>query len=216
MKFDKFLQYFVVKEKRFFPLFDQSSANILKAAELLVEQMKSDDPEARKEYSHKIKEYEKAGDTITNTIVDELLDAYVTPFDRDDIHELAEAMDTLLDNIRDSAKKFAIYQPKEHSRKMVEMADYTRKAAEILVQLTAKFPDIRSEAKAIDALCDEIKGIEHKVDDVFESYMSNLLTYEKDTREIIKKKNVAQALEDTSDSAKTVSSVIRSIAVKMG
>ncbi|MDO5321473.1 MAG: DUF47 family protein [Bacteroidia bacterium] len=216
MKIDNFLQLFVVKEKRFFPLFIESAENILKASELLCEQASSDNPDDRRMLAHRIKECEVKGDAITNRIVDELLQAYVTPFDRDDIHELAEVMDTFLDTIRDSSKKIAIYQPKEPSRKLIEIANFVREDAQILLDITHKFDSLRKEAKEVDDLCDKIKEIEHNVDDVYESYMSNLFQYEKDAIELVKKKNIAQALEDTSDAAKGVSSVIRSIAVKVG
>jgi len=216
MKLDNILQLFVVKEKRFFPLFNQSSANILKAAQLLLEQTIEEDPDKRRIFSHRIKECELAGDTITDKIIDEVLDAYVTPFDRDDIHELAEIMDTFLDSIRDCSKRIAIYQPKESSRKLIEIAQYLAKCANILVEITGRFDTMRNDAKELDGLCDSIKDIEHTVDDLYESYMSNLFAMEKDAIELVKKKNIAQALEDTSDVAKAVSSVVRGIVVKMG
>lgn len=216
MKIDNFLQLFVVKEKRFFPMFIESAENILKASELLYEQTSSDNPDDRRMLAHRIKEYEVKGDAVTNRIVNELLEAYVTPFDRDDIHELAEVMDTLLDTMRDSSKKIAIYQPKEPSKKLIEIADFIREDARILLEITNKFDSMRKDAKSVADLCDRIKEIEHNVDDVYESYMSNLFQYEKDAIELVKKKNIAQALEDTSDAAKDVSSVIRSIAVKIG
>lgn len=215
MKIDKFLQLFVVKEKRFFPLFDQSAQNIKKAAELLLEQTKEDDAEKRREYAHRIKEYETVGDRITDKIVDELLDAVVTPFDRDDIHQLAEDMDTFLDCIRDCSKKIAIYQPKDPSHKVIEIAEYIVKDADILVEITGLFEQMREKAKELDKLCDDIKEIEHVVDDIYESYMSNLFEFEKDPIELVKKKNIIQAIEDTSDIAKGLASTIRSVVVKM-
>jgi len=216
MKLDNFLQLFVVKEKRFFPLFQQSADNILKAAGLLLEQAKETDPDARRILAHRIKECETLGDSITNTIVDELLDAFVTPFERDDIHELAEQMDTFLDTIRDSSKKIAIYQPKDASRKLISIAEYIKEDAEILVQITGKFDTMRKEIKELDDLCDKIKETEHIVDDIYESYMSNLFEKEANAIELVKKKNIVQALEDTSDSAKALSNTIRSIIVKVG
>lgn len=216
MKLDNFLQLFVVKEKRFFPLFIESAENIVKAADLLVEQTKIENPDDRRMLAHRIKECETLGDTITDKIIDELLAAYVTPFDRDDIHELAETMDTFLDTIRDSSKKIAIYQPKENSKKLIEISEYVRKAAGIILEITRRFDSLRKEVKTVDQLCDSIKEIEHNVDDVYETYMSNLFQYETDAIELVRKKNIAQALEDTSDVAKSVSNVIRSIAVKMG
>ena len=205
---------FVVKEKSFFPLFVKSAENISAAASLLLQQAQESDPDERRMLSHRIKERETEGDTITHQIVDVLMNAYITPFDRDDIHDLAEGMDGFLDSIRDSSKKIAIYQPKDSSKKLIEIADYIHRAADIMVEATKHFDTLRKDAKVIDKLCDEIKEIEHTVDDIYESYMSNLFEFDKDAIELVKKKNIAQALEDTSDVAKAVSSKIRSIVVK--
>lgn len=215
MKLDKFLQLFVVKEKRFFPLFIQSAENIRKAAGLLVEQAREEDSDKRRIFSHLIKECETAGDAITDRIIDELLDAYVTPFDRDDIHQLAEDMDTFLDTIRDSSKKISIYQPKASSHKLISLSEYILKDAEILVEITGHFEKMRDDAKTVNELCDRIKENEHICDDLFESYMNNLFEMEQNAIELVKKMTIAQALEDTSDVAKSLSNTIRSIAVKM-
>ena len=215
MKIDKLLQLFVVKEKRFFPLFIQSAENIRKAAEFLAVQAREEDVDERRMLSHRVKECETVGDTITHRIVAELLDAYVTPFDRDDIHELAEIMDTFIDSIRDASKKIAIYQPKAASKKLIEISEYILRDAEIVKEITLHFETMRNDVKVVDSLCDKLKENEHICDDIFESYMSNLFEMERDAVELVKKKNIAQALEDTSDVAKSVSNIVRRIAVKM-
>lgn len=214
MNLDHFLQLFVVKEKSFFPLFVQIAENTKKASELLVQQAAASDPDERRMLAHRIKEHETEGDAIHAKITKVLIDAYLTPFDRDDIHELAEAMDSFLDCMRDSSKLIAIYQPKEPSRKLIKIAEYIDKAAGILLEITKKFDTIRKDSKQIAAWCDDIKEIEHTVDDIFESYMSNLFEKEPDAKELIKKKNIAQSLENTSDVAKVVSSKISGIVVK--
>ncbi len=214
MNFDHLLQLFVVKEKSFFPLFVQSAENLNEAAGLLLQQTQESDPDERRILAHRIKERETEGDTITHKIVDVLMNAYITPFDRDDIHDLAEGLDGFLDSIRDSSKKIAIYQPKDPSKKLIEIADYIQKASTLMLEATRHFDSLRKDAKEIDKLCDQIKEIEHTVDDIYESYMSNLFEFEKDPIELVKNKNIAQALEDTSDVAKAVSSKIRSIVVK--
>ena len=214
MNLDHFLQLFVVKEKSFFPLFIQMAEASKKASELLVKQAATSDPDDRRMLAHRIKEYETEGDNIHAKITQVLIDAYLTPFDRDDIHELAETMDSFLDCMRDSSKLVAIYQPKEPSRKLIKIAEYIDKAAGIMIEITKRFDTIRKDSKVIAAYCDEIKEIEHTVDDIFESYMSNLFAHEPDAKELIKKKNIAQALENTSDVAKVVSSKVRGIVVK--
>lgn len=216
MKLDKFLQLFVVKEKRFFPLFIQSAENIVKAATLLIEQTKEPDQDERKIYAKRIKECETAGDRITDRIIDELLEAFVTPFDRDDIHQLAQDLDTVLDDIRDASKKFAIYQPKSNDRKLIELAEYILKDAELFLVMTHRFENMRSDITELAKICDSIKEVEHIADDIYESYLSSLFANETDAIELVKKKNIVQALEDTCDAAKDVSDTVRSIIVKMG
>lgn len=216
MILDNFLQLFVVKEKRFFPLFIQSAENIVKAATLLIEQTKESDQDERKIYAKRIKECETAGDRITDKIIDELLEAFVTPFDRDDIHQLAQDLDTVLDDIRDVSKKFAIYQPKSNDRKLIELAEYILKDAELFLVMTHRFENMRNDITELDKICDNIKEVEHIADDIYESYLSSLFANEKDAIELVKKKNIVQALEDTCDAAKDVSDTVRSIIVKMG
>ena len=216
MTFNDILQLFVTKDKRFFPLFINSAENIVKAATMLVNLTHEDDPEERKIIAHRIKECETAGDKITDNIINELIDAFVTPFDRNEIHDLAEDMDSLLDCIRDSSKKIVIYQPKTNSKKIAEIAEYILKDAEIVLDIVGRLENLRKQTKELDKLCDDIKDIEHTVDDLYESYMSNLFACEKDAIELVKKKNIIQAFEDTSDCAKRLSSTIRSIVVKNG
>ncbi|MBR5056756.1 MAG: DUF47 family protein, partial [Bacteroidales bacterium] len=192
-----------------------SAENIKIAAEHLVTLTEEEDLEKRESLSKRIKEYENAEDDITTNIIEELLNSYVTPFDRDDVHDLALALDTVMDLIRDSAKKIAIYQPKGVEPKLVEMAGMLVKAGDKFIEMTSKFDNMRKNAAEIDAVCNEVREIEHDADDIYASFMSHLFKEEKDTVELIKKKNIVQALEDTCDSAKVVSDLVRSILVKM-
>lgn len=215
MKLDDILQIFVVKDKKFHPLFVQSAENIKKAAEHLVALTKEEDFDHRDSIAKRIKEYENTEDEVTNNIIEELLNSYVTPFDRDDVHDLALALDTVMDLIRDSAKKIAIYQPKGVEPKLIEMAELLVKAGDKFVEMTGLFDNMRKNAPAIDAVCNDVREVEHDADDVYAFFMSQLFKEEKDTVELIKKKNIIQALEDTCDSAKVVSDLVRSILVKM-
>lgn len=215
MKLDDILQLFVVKDKKFFPLFVRSAENIKKAAEHLVTLTSEENFDHRESLSNRIKEYENKEDEVTNSIMEELLNSYITPFDRDDVHELALAMDTVMDNIRDTAKKIAIYQPAGVEPKLVEMAGLLVKASDLFVTMTGMFDNLHRNAAAIDAVCNAVREIEHDADDVYSSFMSHLFKEEKDTVELIKKKSIVQALEDTCDSAKVVSDLVRSILVKM-
>lgn len=215
MKLDNFFQLFVVKEKKFYPLYISQAENIVKAATLLIRLTKEEDMDNRKILAKRIKECETAGDVITNNIFQELLNTFVTPFDREDIHQLASKMDTFLDFLHDSSKKFAIYQPKGIDAKLIDIAEYILKDAECLLEITKDFENIRKDVTRIGKHCDRMKEIEHIVDDIYEAYMSSIFQDEKDTVELIKKKNIVQALEDTTDHAKDVAETVRGIIFKM-
>ena len=216
MRLDKILQFFVVKEKKFFPLYIQAADNIVKAADILLELTKVEDPELRSTLSARIKEHETAGDQLTDTIIDELLKAFVTPFDRDDIHQLAQDIDMFLDGIRDSGKKIDLFQPRFADADFTRMADIIRQSAEDIASLTRNFDNMRDRVPEIDALCDRLVDWEHTADNIYSNYMSNLFKEEKDAIELVKKKNIIQTLEDTCDLGKKISDTVRNILVKMG
>lgn len=104
MKIDRFLQFFVVKEKKFYPLYIEQAVNIEAAAKLLVELLQEQDPDKQKMLYKDIKEYEHSGDKITVQLYEELNKTFVTPFDREDINLLGGRMDTFLDFIHDAGK----------------------------------------------------------------------------------------------------------------
>jgi uncharacterized protein Yka (UPF0111/DUF47 family) len=91
MKIDRFLQFFVVKEKKFYPLFISQLENICNAADILVTQFKDENNDNQQEYYKAIHVLETKGDHITAKIYDELNKTFVTPFDRDDIRATIKA-----------------------------------------------------------------------------------------------------------------------------
>lgn len=214
MKIDRFFQLFVVKEKKFYPLYIALSENIKEGAGLLLELVREADPDKRASLARAIKDCERHGDRITDKILEELYRTFVTPFDREDIHTLASRMDTFLDFINDSAKKMSIYHPKRVDAPVIRIAELIYKDAELLEQLIGELEDLRKKGDHLDSLCTRINDIEHEADDIYEEYMSFLFTEEKDAIELTKNKNIIQAFEDTTDRAKAVAEVVRTIIVK--
>ena len=87
------LNRFVPKETKFFPLLQQLSRTVQDASRLLIDSMEYDTPDTWLEFYREIKEAEKEGDRITQLIFKELGQTFITPFDREDIHYLASALD---------------------------------------------------------------------------------------------------------------------------
>ena len=105
---NSFFSRFAPKETKFFPLLKQLSEIVLSASELLMESLKHESPEERSEYYKKIKDVERQGDQLTNRIFEELGKTFITPFDREDIHDLASSTDDIIDCINSAAKRIAI------------------------------------------------------------------------------------------------------------
>ncbi len=215
MVLDKFLQKFVVKEKKFYPLYVKQSETIIEAAKLLIDLSMEIDKDKRISISKKIKEYETQGDKLTSLIFYDLYKTVVTPFDREDVHQLASTLDTMLDFIHDTGKKFAIYQPKGVDNNLVEIARYILEDSLCILNITNNLEKIRDKIDYLDKQCSRMKEIEHVVDDIYEEYMAQIFRDEKDPIELVKKKNIVQALEDTTDHAKDVAETVRTIIVKM-
>lgn len=216
MKLDRFFQAFVVKEKKFYPLYIQQATLVEKAASLLVELVKENSVEKRREICKEIKKVETAGDRVAHTIFDELYKTFVTPFDREDIQTLASRVETFLDFIYDSSKKMVIYHPQAIDKVWVSIAEAILEDARILREIMNELEHINTKSAIIMQKCARIKEIENEVDDLYECYMSNLFEVEKNAIELTKNKNIIQNLEDATDKAKEIGDCIKTIIVKIG
>ncbi|GAB1373224.1 MAG: DUF47 family protein [Bacteroidales bacterium] len=215
MKIDRFLQLFVVKEKKFYPLYISQTENIVIAAEELKRLFLESNYELQKESYKKIKDLESKGDQITAKIYEELNNTFVTPFDREDIHILASRIDTFLDFIHDSARKLAMYRPLAPSKDLIIIVDLILEDARLITEIARNLESLVKKNEYILTLCKRIKDIEHKVDELYEDYNTFLFQNEKDAIELVKNKNIVQSLEDTTDRAKEISDSIRSIIFKL-
>ena len=214
MKIDRFLQLFVVKEKKFYPLYIEQAANIEAAAKLLVELLQEQDPEKQKALYKDIKEYEHSGDMITAKLYEELNKTFVTPFDREDINLLSGRMDTFLDFIHDAAKRMLMYRPKSVNQLLIAMGQCIVEDARILKDIMNGLEYIQKKPQEINEKCVRIKQIEHDVDDLYEQFMSDVFANEKDAIELVKLKNIGRVLEDATDRAKDVGDIVRGIIIK--
>ena len=213
---DRFFQLFVVKEKKFYPLYIKQAEITEKAAGLLVELLKEDSYEKRKELGKEIKKIESEGDKVAYAIFDELYKTFVTPFDRADIQQLASRVETFLDFIHDAAKKIVIYHPRSIDKVWIEIGESILEDAKILSGIMKELEFLSGKSKFLMQKCERIKEIEHEVDDLYECYMSNLFEVEKNAIELIKYKNIVQNLEDATDKAKEIGDCVKTIIVKIG
>ena len=215
MSLNSFFQFFVPKETKFYPLYQQQAAYIDKAATLLRQMLVETDLDQLEALRKHIKTCETEGDQVLRDFYSQLFATVLTPFDRDDVHELAEMMDTFLDRIDDSANIILTRRFLAVDEDLTTMADNIMFAAENLSTIITDMPKMLDNRKEITRLCQEIKTLENESDVLYGSYISKLFNNGYSLTEIIKRKDLVQVLENTTNSVKYISDKVRSIISKL-
>ena len=156
MSLNSFFQFFVPKETKFYPLYQQQAAYIDKAATLLRQMLLETDLDQLEALRKDIKVCETEGDKVLRDFYSQLFATVLTPFDRDDVHELAEMMDTFLDHIDDSANIVLTRRFLAVDTDLTTMAENIMFAAENLSLIIRDLPQMYDKRKEIVRLCHEI------------------------------------------------------------
>ena len=206
------LQYLLPKDRKFFPLFKQATENLVKGSKLLVELVNAP-VEKRRDLIKEIEHVEHIGDNITHMIFNELGRNFITPFDREDIHALTSSIDDVLDLIQGSAKRIELYKVTVISEPMVLLSDIILKGA---IELNVAVLNLEGMKRIdeIKAACVRINSLENNADDVFNLAIARLFDEEKDAIQLIKTKEILQALETATDKCEDAANVIESIIIK--
>lgn len=213
MSLNNIFQYFVPKDKKFFPLFEQAGANLIEMATLLKQMVNSDDPDKRAEINRKIEDLEHVGDDITHQIHLELGKNFITPFDREDIHSLASSLDDVADFIHGAANRIDLYKVEQPTLPMIEITDLIQEATEYVAKALFELKDLKNIRNITDS-CVRINSVENKADYIFDKAVADLFEYEKDAISLIKQKEVLSAMETATDKCEDVANVLESILVK--
>ena len=211
---NSFFARFMPKEPKFNVLLKQMAEVSAEAAVLVIECVKTRDFDEVIEYAKRIKAYEKKGDATLIQVFDELNTTFITPFDREDIHSLANCLDDVMDFINSCAKKIVLYRPKQTPESALILAQLVDKASDIVLKAIDELSSVKKNAKNIKIYCNELHEIENAADEVYEEFLSNLFANEKDNIEVIKLKEIMQELEKATDAAEDVGKIIKTIIVK--
>jgi len=212
MTLNNVFQYLVPKDKKFFPLFELASANLVVLAETLHEAVNVPVTE-REEYFKKIEDLEITIEEITHKTNLELSKNFITPFDREDIHALIKAIDNVADYMHGGASRMRLYQVEKITKSIRKLTEINLEACQLIHEGIIQLKNINN-AKLIKETCKKINKLESKADVVFDKAVSDIFENETDVKNIIKYKEVLSALESASDKCKSVSNVIEQISVK--
>jgi uncharacterized protein len=197
------------KDEKFFKIFGQMTVHILEAAELLGNMLRNP-TEDQALLASKIKDLEHKGDELTHRVIDELNKTFITPIDREDIHDLSAALDDVLDLIDGIATRLVLFRITEPIRDVPEMCAVLLSQA---MELGAAVSNLQDNDHVVER-CIEINRLENDADRLFQSSIAALFDEVKDPIEVIKRKEIIETLEAATDKAEDVANVLESIIVK--
>lgn len=215
MNIDKLLKFFVPKDHSFHPLFEEDAKNLVHATELLKKLFSTENFEAQEAINIEIKNVEHIGDEITDKTYQQLNKSFITPFDREDIHELTAYIDDIVDSINGVSRRIILYKPKRMLPAYITMAEMIHQAAMEIEFCIVNLNEAAAKKKEIARACNNVSDIEHKVDEYFYIAVSELFEQEKDPAELLKNNKILEILERCADEEEDVTDVIKSILIKM-
>lgn len=202
------LQKLLPREASFFRMFNEQAENVQAGARALVEMLRNyGDPATA---ANRVKAYEHAGDTITHDVVKKLNQTFITPFDREDIHELATRIDDVIDLVHAVATRLFIYRIQTIRRGVLELAETVRDSTG---QIVAAVRVLEKGDHILD-YCIEINRLENVADRQSRELIAQLFDQEKDPVQIIKWKEIIETLEFAADKCEDVANVIETVTLK--
>ena len=202
---------FIPQEGKFFELFNQHAEQIVKGSHELAALMASVDDLQRRAYN--IETIEKTADKIARQSLLLLHKTFITPLDRNEIHELITRMDDILDLIEDVAHSMYLYDIRDVPPEAVHLADICVASTEKVKTVVSLLSKMEHTAK-IMALCEEIDRLEADADHVMRAAMAKLFRDEADVFRVIKLKEIYELLESVTDRCEDVANVIESIVLE--
>jgi uncharacterized protein Yka (UPF0111/DUF47 family) len=215
MNIDTILKFFVPKDHSFFPLFESDAENLVKAAKLLKDMMVVTDYNELDRFNKEIKDIEHIGDEITNKTYEQLNKSFITPFDREDIHELTAHIDDVVDSINGISRRICLYRPKKLMLVYGEMASLIHDAALEIKNAIDCLNDPVANKEKISIACDKVKEIEHKADELYFEGVLQLFEKEEDPKELLKNNKILEILERCVDEEEDVTDTLKAILIKM-
>lgn len=215
MNIDKLLKFFVPKDHSFFPLFVEDAKNLVKAAELLNELLSSTELDDHERINRQIKEVEHIGDQITDKIFQQLNKTFITPFDREDIHELAGGIDDVVDSINGISRTICLYKPKTIMPVCGQLAQMILEATGEINTCVISLNDAVANKEEITRACNRVTDIEHQADELYFEAVSELFEKESNPVEILKNNKILERLERCVDEEEDVTDIIKSILIKL-
>ncbi len=197
----------VPTDDRFFDLFSEAAANTAECARRLREFV--DDFDNAPARHARVVECEREGDRITREILRRLDSSFVTPFDREDIHALAEAMDDVVDDMLAMSELLTLLPVDDVLPELKELADLLVRMTDQSVGLFERFASM----KGVQPYLDSIDKLESEGDSIHRRTIARLFR-DYEAIEVLKWKDVVGAMEGALNTVEDISNIVESIVLK--
>lgn len=198
----------IPRETKFFDLFADVASNVTDGARLLTTILENfDKVEIQVE---KLKEIEHKGDDLTHSIMTKLNQTFITPFDREDIHRLASALDDVLDFVNAAGQRLLLYKIRSAPAVAVELCKLIVRQSEELHKAVV----LLEKTQGVMDHCVEVNRLEDEADRLCREAIGRLFENEKDAIQLIKMKELYEVLEMATDKAEDAANVLEAVVLK--
>ena len=215
MMIDRLIKWLLPREHRFFVYLDSIAKNVGEGADTFAEfrTAKNRDDFQRIAAALRLKEHET--DELAHLLYEELDKTFVTPIDREDLHALTSALDDVLDSIEDCAGRIVLYKLPELTDPMRELVRISVESAKEIAKCIPLLQDLgRSDEIQVHVV--HVNSLENEADKIHRKELERLFQNTIDPIELIRQKEILDALEDSIDASEDVMDLIRSVVVKNG
>ncbi|PFG40268.1 hypothetical protein ATJ97_2793 [Georgenia soli] len=193
----------------FFDLLATSAGHLVRGADLLVRMLGADRTQ-RVQLAEKLHQVEHDADESTRDFLSRLNQTFVTPFDRDDMHALANGIDDCMDAIDEAGDLMVLYKVGVLPTGVADLVAVLRRCAELTAEA---MPRLRSMTDLREYWV-EVDRLERRADRAYRRLVADLFDHEEDPITIIKVKGVLDALEEAADAFERLANGVEAIALK--
>jgi uncharacterized protein len=195
-------------DSTFYDLFSESAQHLVIGSDLLAEMLGADGD--REDIARRMRDAEHAADETTHAIIRRVNSTFVTPFDREDIYNLASGLDDVMDMMDEVVDLVLLYEVKELPAELSTQVDVIQRCAEITSEAMPKLQAM----KALDEYWIEINRLENVGDKNYRRTLATLFSGDYKALEVLKLKDIVESLEGAIDAFEKVANIVEQIAVK--
>jgi uncharacterized protein Yka (UPF0111/DUF47 family) len=198
----------IPRDEQFFAMFADLARRVTAAARLLDKMFA--EPENLRVHATAIKDLEHEADVITHSVIDRIHRVFITPFDREDIHQLVQELDDVIDMIDGAARRAGMFGISESREGVRELTDKLVRATEAIEWAVTSM----KQPKIVEARSREIKKLEEEGDTIYNQAVARLFQGSPDPIDVIKWKELYDTIERALDQCEDVANVLESISIK--